>query len=124
MPDYTSLLKRLDAQAWGTLAMAGILFLVAIACYLWHRRLLKKEASDSLLSTAKKACCVARDEAAVKAVSVVDQPGLGFRAALVDHTELDGFTVKQLRAKAKEIGLKGVTGLRKADLLAAIKRVL
>jgi len=124
MPDYTSLLKRLDAQAWGTLAMAGILFLVAIACYLWHRRLLKKEASALKKATPKKACCIVRDEAAVKAVSVVDQPGLGFRAALVDHTELDGFTVKQLRAKAKEIGLKGVTGLRKADLLAAIKRAL
>jgi len=124
MSDYTSLLKRLDAQAWGVLAMSVILFLVAIACYLWHKRLLKKEASVLKKAAPKKACCVARDAAAVKAVSVVDQPGLGFRAALVDHTELDGFTVKQLRAKAKEIGLKGATGLRKADLLAAIKRVL
>lgn len=38
-----------------------------------------------------------------------------------EHGDYDDWTVPQLRARAKELGLHGYSGLRKADLISALR---
>ena len=77
----------------------------------------EKAPAPAKATTAKKAVAKSEDKPKVaKAAPAKKAPA---KAAKVDYTQM---TVAELKAAAKDKGIEGYTGLKKAELIAALNK--